>query len=60
MQMAKEKDLGFTEFYFAGMLRASRRLNALPRMIAPLDLEALRAFYATLATQVMLNLNPRE
>ncbi len=58
--LAKEKDLGFSEFYFAGMLRQSRRLRTLPRMIVPLTLEELRPFYESLATQIMLQLKPRE
>lgn len=59
MLSAKEKDLGFAEFYFAGMLRESRRLNALPRMVEPLTLEELRAFFQQLAEQIMLKLKPR-
>jgi len=60
VQMAKEKDLGLTEFYFAGSLRESRRLADLPKMIQPITLEEIRAFYDSLATQLMLKLKPRE
>jgi predicted nucleotidyltransferase component of viral defense system len=60
MQMAKEKDLGFTEFYFAGMLHENRRIATLPRMIEPLTVEELHAFFEPLATQIMLRLKPPE
>ncbi|MDE3089702.1 MAG: nucleotidyl transferase AbiEii/AbiGii toxin family protein [Chloroflexota bacterium] len=59
MLSAKGKDLGFTEFYFAAMLRESRRLSALPRMVEPLTLEELHAFFQPLAEQIMLKLKPR-
>jgi predicted nucleotidyltransferase component of viral defense system len=58
MQMAKEKDLGFSEFYFAGSLGQIRRVQDLPRMIAPLTLDELRAFFDSLAEQIMLRLKP--
>ncbi len=60
MQLAKGKDLGFTEFYFAGMLRESRRVTTLPRMIEPVTIEELRAFFQPLAEQIMLKLKPRD
>ncbi|MCL4395873.1 MAG: nucleotidyl transferase AbiEii/AbiGii toxin family protein [Chloroflexi bacterium] len=59
MQMAKEKDLGFSEFYFAGSLGQIRRVQDLPRMIQPVTLEELRAFFQPLAEQIMLKLKPR-
>ncbi len=60
MRLAQEKDLGFTEFYFAGSLNQIRQVHALPRMIKPLTLEELRAFYEPLAAQIMLKLKPSE
>ncbi|MBI4788944.1 MAG: nucleotidyl transferase AbiEii/AbiGii toxin family protein [Chloroflexi bacterium] len=60
MRLAKEKDLGFTEFYFAGMLREVSRVRALPRMIQPLTPEELDAFFQPLARQLMLKLKPSE
>lgn len=60
IRMAKEKDLGLTEFYFAGMLRESRRIATLPRMIEPLTAEELRAFFEPLATRLIRQLKPRE
>lgn len=60
MQMAKEKDLGFTEFYFAGSLGEIRRVQDLPRMLRPITLEELGAFYNALAAQIMHKIRPRE
>jgi predicted nucleotidyltransferase component of viral defense system len=60
MQKAKEKDLRFTEFYFAGSLGEIRRVHELPRMIKPVTLEQLYAFYNPLATQILLNIKPRD
>ncbi len=60
MRMAKEKDLGFTEFYFAGSLQQIQQIHSLPQMIQPLTLEELRAFYEPLAEQLMLKLKPRQ
>lgn len=59
MQKAKEKDLGFTEFYFAGSLGEIRRVHDLPRMIKPVTVEQLNAFYNPLAAQIMRTLKPR-
>ena len=60
MRLAKEKDLGFSEFYFAGMLREVSRVHALPRMIQPLTPEELVTFFEPLARQLMLKLKPSE
>lgn len=58
MELAKEKDPGFTEFYFAGMLREVRRVQHLPRMIKPLTVAELQAFFTPLAEQIMLKAKP--
>ncbi|MBI3538486.1 MAG: nucleotidyl transferase AbiEii/AbiGii toxin family protein [Chloroflexi bacterium] len=60
MRLAQEKDLGFTEFYFAGALHEIQRARELPRMILPLTLEELRAFFSPLAEQIMLRAKPAE
>jgi predicted nucleotidyltransferase component of viral defense system len=56
--MAQQKDRGLTEFYFVGMLRQANRQTHLPKMVKPLDLKVLQAFYAELAQQLMSRLNP--
>lgn len=58
--LAKQKDPGFSDFYFANMLRHVEDITALPRMIVPLNAQELRAFFAPIAEQMMLRLKPRE
>ena len=60
IRMAKEKDLGFSEFYFAGMLHENRRITTLPRMIEPLTVDELRTFFEPLAAQIIMRLKPPE
>ena len=60
LELAKEKDLGFSDFYFALMLRRVVDLKQLPRMILPVTLEELCAFFLPLAEQVMLKTKPPE
>jgi hypothetical protein len=60
MRLAKEKDMGFSEFYFAGMLHENRRITLLPRMTEPLTVDELRAFFEPLATKIVLRLKPLE
>jgi len=57
-EMAREKDPGLTEFYFVGMLRQIEKHTRLPKMLKPLELETLRAFYSTVARKLMSDLNP--
>jgi len=57
-EKAREKDLGLTWFYFAGMLRQINRHTVLPHMLKPLELETLRVFYNDLARKIMSKLNP--
>jgi predicted nucleotidyltransferase component of viral defense system len=60
MRMAKEKDLGFTEFYFAGMLHESRRVTSLPPMIEPLTVRELQDFFEPLANRIIARIKPPE
>jgi hypothetical protein len=57
-KLAKEKDLGFTEFYFAGMLRQAGKLRSLPRMVEPLTVDELGAFFEPLAEDIVRRLKP--
>lgn len=56
--LAKEKDPGFSEFYFANMLRHHQRVTSLPQLLKPLTLEEFHAFFEALARQVMLKAKP--
>ena len=53
LEMAKQKDLGLTEFYLAGMLRQIHTVKDLPVMLKPVDLEKLVSFYDELADRLL-------
>ena len=53
LEMAKQKDLGLTEFYLAGMLRQIHTVKDLPVMLKPVDLETLVSFYDELADRLL-------
>ena len=57
-EKARDKDLGLTWFYFAGMLRQINRHKVLPYMLKPLELETLQIFYNDLARKIMGRLSP--
>jgi len=58
--LAKEKDPGFSEFYFAVMLRNHQRITFLPQLLHPLSIEEFHAFFEKLARQMMLKTHPPE
>lgn len=60
IELAKEKDPGFSEFYFAIMLRQYQRIESISGMIKPLTLEELHQFFESLSRQVMLKIKPSE
>jgi|GEM_PF-143748 len=57
-QLAREKDQGFTPFFFAAMLRQVHHVSRLPVMRQPLDLAALVAFYDGLADRLLAKHRP--
>jgi len=59
-EMAREKDLGLTKFYFVGMLRQINKHTRLPTMLKPLKLETLQAFYSEMAHKLMRDLDPEQ
>jgi len=59
-EMARQKDLGLTKFYFVGMLRQINKYTHLPKMLKPLELETLQAFYSEMARRLMRELNPEQ
>lgn len=58
LAMAKQKDGGLTEFYLAGMVRQARDLNYLPRMLKPIDLDAMKKFYLELGDELLRRAKP--
>jgi len=61
VDMAKEKDTGLHEFYLAGWIhQEAPKLQTLPTMVKPLDIETLRQFGEDLARQIVLRAKPTE
>lgn len=58
LQMARQKDLGLTAFYLAGMLRQIHAVKDLPIMLKPVDLETLIPFYDELAHRLLARHGP--
>ena len=56
--MAKQKDKGLTEFYLAGAMHQVGRVKVLPRMLEPVDLEDVVAFYKDLADELLARNGP--
>lgn len=58
-ELARQKDRGFTEFYFAGMLRnALRQPPVLPTMLKPLNVEEMLDFYRQLSDDLLRKTRP--
>jgi len=57
-QQAREKDLGLSELYLAYALQNVEKIRLFPRMLKPLPWEEIRAFYLTLASELLLRIKP--
>ena len=60
LEMARQRDLGLSEFYLAYALKAVERVSPVdaPKMIAPLDLDEVKRFFVALAESLMRKVNP--
>lgn len=60
LERAKQKDRGLEEFYLAMALRAVEKIEPadLPKMLKPLDLNELKAFFLTLAVTIAQRVKP--
>jgi predicted nucleotidyltransferase len=56
--LAKQKDAGFTPFYFGTMLRQIHRVKTMPVMLTPVTLAELIAFYDPLADDLIARQRP--
>jgi predicted nucleotidyltransferase component of viral defense system len=59
-ELAKTKDLGLTNLYFAYSLQRVNKLTTLPRLYKPLDWSNVVTFYQTLAQTLLLQIKPEE
>jgi len=57
-ELAREKDRGFSPFYFAGMLRQIHKVKDLPIMLKPISLETLVSFCDDLANRILAEHGP--
>ena len=60
LERAKQKDRGLEEFYLAMALRAVEKieLDDLPKMLKPLDLDELKAYFLVLAVTIAQRAQP--
>jgi predicted nucleotidyltransferase component of viral defense system len=60
--LARQKDPGLEEFYFSRMVRLVSRLTKddMPKMLKPIDLEAMKQFFLDLADELADRANPTQ
>jgi fumarylacetoacetate (FAA) hydrolase family protein len=60
LERAKQKDRGLEEFYLAMALRAVEKIEPadLPKMLKPLDLDELKAYFLALAVTIAQRVKP--
>lgn len=57
-ELAKEKDTGLNEFYFANTILNSEQLNTLPAIKIPFNKKAMIKFYLDLSRKLLLKIKP--
>lgn len=57
---AKKKDLGLSEFYLANSLGQAEKLQQLPTMLTPFDLEKMKMFYQDMAIKLLEDIKPEK
>lgn len=57
-KLAKEKDLGLFEFYFANIILAAENFETFPKMKRPFDKKKFVEFYRKLSTDLLLKIKP--
>lgn len=58
--LAKQKDTGLSEFYFANTIADADKFETLPKMKIPLDRDAFVQFYKDLARKLLLKIKPKK
>lgn len=59
INMAKKKNLGFTEFYFANALTLLENAHIYPKMLVDFDREDFKKFYKDLSRNLFLTIKPK-
>lgn len=58
-KLAKQKDTGLSEFYFANTISDAGKFKTLPKMKIPFDKDAFVQFYKNLSKKMLLKIKPR-
>ena len=53
LTLTREKHLGIDDYWLSAALRRAGEVALLPRMVKPLDLEAMKGFFLARAKEVM-------
>ena len=59
-KMAKEKDTGLFEFYFANSISSIDKIETWPEVKIPLDHQKMITYYKDLARKLLLSIKPKE
>lgn len=59
-ELAKKKDQGLFEFYWANVLNPLEKLETLPQMRKTVSLKNLKNFYLSLQKKMLLKVKPEE
>lgn len=59
-ELARQKDLGLFEFYFAQSIASVDTIESWPRLTIPLDIKELTAFYHDLSRKLLAKIKPKE
>lgn len=60
VSLAKQKDLGLTEFYLANSINQLENATQIPVLLKPLDIAAYKKFYRNLSRKLLLSIRPKE
>lgn len=59
-KLAKQKDLGLTEFYLANSINQGQNVNQFPQMSVPFNKKEMLLFYQDLSRKLLLRIKPKE
>lgn len=59
-ELAKQKDLGLSEFYFANIITDVNKFETLPKMKIPFNKKAFLKFYEDLSRKLLLKIKPEK
>lgn len=60
VSLAKQKDMGLTEFYLANSIDQIKQASQMPVLLKPLDLNKYSEFYKKLSTDLFLKIKPED